>query len=119
MPLTRNQLLSLRPSVHPSAPSLAEIIGHVHIEHRADAGEGVNHHADERPIAQAGERVRIDGRDKRPRFLAVKHSRLTAVERTMGSWDSKELQCAFELSTQLIMLARTSASLPSCRSQCL
>ena len=31
------------------------IIAHVHLQHRAGAGEGVDHDADERPIAQAGD----------------------------------------------------------------
>ncbi len=59
---------------HPSAPPLAEVIPHVHLQRRADAGEGVNHDADERPIAQAGERARINRRDERPRFLPIEQT---------------------------------------------
>src|ERR1039457_1564132 len=66
---------------HPSARPLAEVIPHVHIEHRADAGEGINHHADKRPVAQAGKRAGINRRDKRPRFLAVEHRRFAFLLR--------------------------------------
>ena len=52
---------------HPAAASLGEVIAHVHLQHRADPGEGVNHDADEGPVAQARERAGIDGGEQRPR----------------------------------------------------
>ena len=49
----------------PAAASLHEIVTHFHLEHGVDAGEGVDHHADEGAIAQADERrfvrFRADG----------------------------------------------------------
>jgi hypothetical protein len=38
----------------------------------ADAREGVDHHADERAIAQAGERACVDTGEQRPRFFSFK-----------------------------------------------
>ena len=40
----------------PAAASLHEIVTHFHLEHGIDAGEGVDHDADERAIAQPDER---------------------------------------------------------------
>jgi hypothetical protein len=58
-------LAALLVQAHPSAPPLAEVVAHVHLQHRADAGKGVNHHADQRPIAQARERAGINRRQQR------------------------------------------------------
>ena len=44
-----------------SAPPLAEVISDIHLQDRADAGEGVNHHGDQRTVAQARERACVDG----------------------------------------------------------
>ena len=39
----------------PAAPSLHEIVAHVHLEHGIHAREGVDHHTDQRPVAQSGQ----------------------------------------------------------------
>ncbi len=39
----------------PATPSLHEIVAHVHLEHGVHAREGVDHHADQRPVAQSGQ----------------------------------------------------------------
>ncbi len=62
-------LAALLMQAHPSMPPLREIIAHVHLQHRADAGEGVNHHADQRAIAQAGQRAGINRGQQRARFV--------------------------------------------------
>ena len=50
---------------------LAEVIPDVHLQHCPDAGEGVNHHGDQRAVTQARERARVDERGERalPRGL--------------------------------------------------
>ncbi len=60
---------------HPSAPSLAEIIPDVHLQHRADAGERVDHNADKRAVAQARESACVYRGEQSPCFLAVEHWR--------------------------------------------
>jgi hypothetical protein len=45
----------------PAAPSLAEIVLHLHAEDRVDAGEAVDHDADQGAVAETGERAGVDG----------------------------------------------------------
>jgi hypothetical protein len=45
---------------YPSVLSLSEVILDIHLQYRADAGEGVNHDADERAVAQARECTCVD-----------------------------------------------------------
>ena len=40
---------------YPGAAALDIHILYLHFDHRADAGEGVDHQADQRPVAQAGD----------------------------------------------------------------
>ena len=47
---------------HPAVLPFREVILDIHLQHRGDAGEGLNHDADQRLVAQA------DGRDS-PAFL--------------------------------------------------
>ena len=46
---------------HPSPPALREVIAHVHLQHRADAGEGVDHGGDQGPVPQPHQRL-LQGR---------------------------------------------------------
>jgi len=64
---------------YPAPPALAEVIAYPHLQYCADAGEGIHHHANQRPIAQAGQRVRINGGKKRSCFLVVEHRRLAIL----------------------------------------
>src|ERR1035441_353783 len=68
-------LAALLVQAYPRAMPLAEVIAHIHLQNRADAGEGVNHDAAESTITQPGERADVDRRDERPCFVAVKHRR--------------------------------------------
>src|SRR5579863_6178222 len=56
--VTRNLMLlaTFFVQADPAASSLHEIVTHFHLEHGVDPREGVDHHADERAIAQPDER---------------------------------------------------------------
>lgn len=60
---------------YPAAPPLYAVIDYVHLQDRADAGERVYHHRDERKVAQALDRSHVDGRGQGARLFAVKHGR--------------------------------------------
>jgi hypothetical protein len=59
---------------HPSAATPADVIFDIHLQHRAYAGEGVNHDANERAVPQARERAGVYNSDQRSR-LAVEDRR--------------------------------------------
>ncbi len=63
---------------------MREVVADVHLQHRAHPGEGVNHDADKRPIAQPHERARVNGREKRPRFVPVEYRRLALFDDVPG-----------------------------------
>jgi hypothetical protein len=61
---------------HPAAPPLREVVADIHLQHRADADECVDHDADQRAVAQGGQRVGVDDcqqrappRDPAPAFF--------------------------------------------------
>ena len=41
---------------HPAAAALYEVVADLHLQHSAHAGKGVDHRADQRPVAQTDER---------------------------------------------------------------
>ena len=49
---------------HPEAVPLMEEIAHGHVRDRTDAGEGVGHERNQRPVAQPGRGGDIDGIQK-------------------------------------------------------
>jgi len=51
-----------------------------HGKRRSNAGERINHEADQGAIAQAGVRVHVDGVEHAPRFLRRQHRRLAALD---------------------------------------
>jgi hypothetical protein len=50
---------------HPAAPTLREIILHLHADDGVHAGEGIDHKADQGAIVQPGERADVDGVEQR------------------------------------------------------
>ena len=76
-----------------------EVITHLHLDHGADAREGVNHDADERAIAQACEVGRLadlavsigglnddgDAVEQGARFIDVEYGRLSFLDDVLGA----------------------------------
>ena len=60
---------------HPGAPALHIDIVDLHLDHRTDPGEGVDHQADQRAVAQAGDSRGVDGIDQRSRLVGGQHRR--------------------------------------------
>ena len=60
----------------PAAPALNKEILDPHTDHRAHAGEGVDHQADQRTVAQTGQGSGVDGIEQRPRLVWSEHRRL-------------------------------------------
>ena len=56
-----------------TAPSLYEVVADIHLHDRTDTGECVNHHCDERAIAQAFDRAYINGGEQGARLVAVEY----------------------------------------------
>ena len=64
----------------PAAASLRVVVLDLHPYHRADAGEGVDHHPDQRAIAQPLKRAGINGVEQGARLVAGKHGGLAALD---------------------------------------
>jgi hypothetical protein len=59
---------------YPAAPALGEVVAHLHFDDGVHAGDGVDHDADQRAVAQTpGQRVGRDGVQQRvpPRVVVV------------------------------------------------
>ena len=63
-------LAALLMQAHPPAPSLDEVILHLHLKDRVNAREGVDHDPDQRPVAQADQGVVGNGVEQRARLAA-------------------------------------------------
>jgi len=68
-------LAALFMQAHPPALADRVIVLHLHLERRADAGEGVEQRSNQCPIAQADQVTGIDRREQRFRFLPAWHVR--------------------------------------------
>ena len=71
-------LAALLVQAHPKPPVLRIHVLHAHADRRADAREGIDHQADQRPVAEADDRRRVDRVDQLPRLRRIKHRRLAA-----------------------------------------
>ncbi len=72
---------------HPQAPALdVDIVG-AHLDGRADAREGVDHQADDSPVAQADHGARVDRVQQRSGSLGCQHWRLAPLDRVLRSSD--------------------------------
>jgi hypothetical protein len=65
---------------HAAAATLNEVVANLHFEDGGDPREGVNHDADQRPVAQADERPGRAGVEQRPRFFRREDPRLAFVD---------------------------------------
>ena len=70
---------------HPGAPALHIDIVDLHLDHCAHAGEGVDHQADQRTVAQACDDRGIDGIDQRSRLIGGQHGRFAMRDRVPGT----------------------------------
>ena len=60
---------------NPAAAPLDEIIPDLHFQHGVDAGEGVDHDADQGAIAQADQGASVDRVQQRPSLIGIEDRR--------------------------------------------
>jgi len=63
-------------AAHPAALSLGEVVLDLHAEYRVDAGEAIDHDADQRAVAQPDQRIGRDGVEQGARLVGGEHRRL-------------------------------------------
>ena len=89
MPVARKvcqPILTLRPSsADPPALPVGEVVLDPHGDDGADAGEGVGHDADQRPIAQADQRRGVDALQQLARLFGGEHRGLAALDDVLGA----------------------------------
>jgi hypothetical protein len=64
---------------------LPEHVGHGHTERRADAREGKNQQANQRPVAQADHSLRVDAVEQLPRFGRGQYRGLAGADHVFGA----------------------------------
>jgi len=77
-------LAALLAQLHPQPAVLREHVLDCHPERRANAGERIDHEADQRAVAQAGVCRDIDTVEQRARFGRIEHRRLPAGDDMPG-----------------------------------
>ena len=63
------------------------VVLHIHAHHGRDAREGIDHHGEQRAVAEAGEIGAVDRGEQQPGFLRLQHRRLARPDDVRGPAD--------------------------------